>query len=315
MAGNAVDYFISRSNNPAMDRLAAMKAFVRIVEKGSLTAAANALETSLPTVVRTLASLERELGVSLLNRTTRRMNLTEEGAQYLERCRVILSAVQETEETLISGRTELRGNLTVSASVLFGRRYVAPIMNDLLRRHPKLTADLRFLDRLVNLVEEGVDVAVRIAHLKDSSLMAVPVGQVRRVVCANEQYLRRNGTPQVPDDIREHRCIRHTGSAPRSEWHFKIGRRNVSVPIISMISCNEIDSSLNACIGGLGLGMFLSYQVAPYRKKGQLDYVLEPFEPEPIPVHVVYPRSNLLMNRVRAFVDECVQRLRRAKFD
>jgi DNA-binding transcriptional LysR family regulator len=298
-----------------MDKLAAMETFVRIVEKGSLTMAANALGTSLPTVVRTLASLERGVGVSLLNRTTRRIHLTEEGAHYLDRCRAILSAVQEAEKTLISGRTELRGNLTVGASVLFGRRYVAPIMNGFLRRYPEVTADLRFVDRLVNLVEEGVDVAVRIAHLKDSSLVATTVGQVRRVVCADEQYLRRNGVPQVPDDVREHRCIRHTGLAPRSEWHFKVGRRHVSVPIITLISCNQIESSLDACINGLGLGMFLSYQVAPYRKNGQLKYVLEQFEPEPIPVHVVYPRSNLLSNRARAFVDECVRRLRRVRFD
>src|SRR6202050_728951 len=127
-----------------MDKLAAMRTFVRIVERGSLTAAANALETSLPTVVRTLASLEREVGVSLLNRTTRRIHLTEEGARYLERCQVILSAIQEAEETLTSGRRELRGNLTISASVLFGRRYVAPIVNGFLKRHPKITADLRF---------------------------------------------------------------------------------------------------------------------------------------------------------------------------
>jgi DNA-binding transcriptional LysR family regulator len=292
-----------------------MEAFVRIVEKGSLTEAANALDTSLPTVVRTLASLERHLGVTLLNRTTRRIRLTEEGAQYLERCRVILSAMHEAEETLIPRQAELRGNLTITASVLFGRRYIAPIVNDFLRRHPRVTADLRFADRIVNLVEEGVDVAVRIAHLKDSSLVAVPVGQVRQVVCASGQYLRANGVPEAPDDIRKHRCVRHTGLAPRSEWHFKVGRRNVSIPIVSMISCNDIDSSLNACIDGLGLGMFLSYQVAPFRANGQLKYVLEQFESEPVPVHVAYPPSNLLSNRVHAFVDECVDRLRRVGFD
>jgi DNA-binding transcriptional LysR family regulator len=298
-----------------MDKLAAMRTFVRIVEKGSLTAAANALETSQPTVVRILASLERELGVTLLNRTTRRIHLTEEGARYLERCAVILSAVQEAEEALTSGRKELRGNLTISASVLFGRRYVAPIVNDFLRRHPNITADLRFSDRIVNLIEEGVDVAVRIAHLRDASLVAVPVGQVRRVVCANGQYLRRNGIPQTPDDVREHRCIRHTGLTPRPEWHFKVGGRPVSVPIVSVMSCNEIDSSLNACIAGLGLGMFLSYQVASYRRNKQLVYVLEQFEPEPIPVHVIYPRLTLISNRVRALVDGCVDKLRHVKFD
>jgi DNA-binding transcriptional LysR family regulator len=297
-----------------MDKLAAMQTFVRIVEKGSLTAAANAIETSLPTVVRALASLERELGVTLLNRTTRRMHLTDEGARYLEHCRVILSAMQETEERLASGRTELSGNLTVSAPVLFGRRYVAPIVNDFLRRYPKTTADLRLANRIANLVEEGVDVGIRIAHLKDSALVAIPVGQVRRVVCASEQYLR-NGVPQVPDDVRKHRCVRHTGLTARSEWHFRAGRRNVSVPIVSVITCDDIDSSLNACIDGLGLGMFLSYQVAPYRKSRQLKYVLEEFEPEPIPVNIVYPRSNLVPNRVREFVDACVDKLRHVRFD
>jgi DNA-binding transcriptional LysR family regulator len=199
--------------------------------------------------------------------------------------------------------------------VLFGRRYVAPVVNDFLLRHPKVTIDLRFGDRVLNLDEEHVDVAVRIAHLKDSSLVAIPVGQVRQVICATGQYLRSNGVPKVPDDIRKHRCVRHTGLAPRSEWHFKVGRRNISIPVISRVSCNEIDSSLSACINGLGLGMFLSYQVAPLRKSGRLKYVLEQFEPEPIPVHVVYAHSTLLSNRMHAFVDECVEKLRQMKFD
>jgi DNA-binding transcriptional LysR family regulator len=298
-----------------MDKFSAMETFVRIVEKGSLTAAANALDTSLPTVVRILASLERNLGVMLLHRTTRRIRLTEEGALYLERCRAILSATNDAEEALLSREAELRGNLTVGASVLFGRRYVVPVVSDFLRRHPKMSIDLRFGDRVLNLGEEHVDVAVRIAHLKDSSLVAIPVGKVRRVVCATDQYLRANGTPKVPDDIRKHRCVRHTGLAPRSEWHFKIGRRNVAIPVISRVSCNEIDTSLTACIDGLGLGLFLSYQVAPLRKSGQLRYVLEQFEQEPIPVHVVYARSNLLSNRMHAFVDECVEKLRQTRFD
>jgi len=293
----------------------AIETFVRIVEKGSLTGAANALETSLPTVVRTLASLERHLGVTLLQRTTRRIHLTEEGTQYLARCRAILSATQEAEEALISRDPELRGNLTIAASVLFGRRYVAPVVHDFLRRHPKVTVDLRFGDRVLNLAEEHVDIAVRIAHLKEASLAAVPVGQVRRVVCATEQYLRENGVPKAPDDIRGHRCIRHAGLAPRGEWNFKVGRRNVSIPIISRINCNDIDSSLSACADGLGIGMFLSYQVAPFRKSGQLKYVLEQFEPDPVPVHVVYAHLNLQSNRMRAFVEECISRLRRVRFD
>jgi DNA-binding transcriptional LysR family regulator len=167
----------------------------------------------------------------------------------------------------------------------------------------------------VNLIEEGMDVAVRIAHLKDSSLVAIPVGRVRRVVCASTQYLRRHGLPRVPDDVRCHSCVRHVGLAPRSEWHFQVGKRQVTIPIASIMTCNEIDSAINACIDGRGLGMFLSYMVAPYRKAGQLKYVLEKFETQPMPVQVVYPQARLMSHKVRTFVDECVGKLRRTAFD
>jgi DNA-binding transcriptional LysR family regulator len=298
-----------------MDKFAAMKTFVRIVEAGSLTGAADSLDTSLPSVVRTLAALERDLGVSLLKRTTRRLHLTDEGAQYLERCRDILAATQEAEDALVARRTEPVGKLAVTASVLFGRRYLAPILHDFLRRYPKVSADALFVDRVVNLVEEGIDVAVRIAHLRDSSLIAVPAGRVRRVVCASERYLRDHGIPRAPNDVRNHVCVRHVGLTPRSEWHFRVGNRQVAIPITSVVTCNEIDSAINACADGLGLGMFLSYMVAPHRKNGQLRYVLEDFETEPVPVQVVYPQARLMSNKVRVFVDECVGKLRKIKFD
>jgi len=298
-----------------MDKFLAMNTFVRIVEKGSLTAAAATLDTSLPSVVRTLATLERELGVRLLNRTTRRIHLTDDGAQYLDRCRAILAATQDAEAALTSRRAEPHGRLAVTASVLFGRRYIAPIVSDFLRRHPQVSADLLFVDRVVNLVEEGIDVAVRIGHLADSTLIAVPVGRVRRVICASPEYLQRRGTPRTPEDIREHACVRHIGLAPRSDWHFRVGRRAISIPIVAAISCNEIDSSLEACLGGAGLGMFLSYQTAPYREARKLRYVLEAFGTEPVPVHIVYPQAKLVTSKVRTFVDECVSRLRSARFD
>ncbi len=259
-----------------------MKTFVRIVEAGSLTRAADSLDTSLPTVVRTLAALERELGVSLLKRTTRRLHLTDEGSQYLERCRDILAATQEAENILVARHTEPVGKLSVTASVLFGRRYLAPILCDFLRRNPKVSADVLLVDR---------------------------------VVCASTQYLRRHGLPRVPDDVRRHNCVRHVGLVPRSEWHFRVGKRQVTIPIASIMTCNEIDSAINACIDGLGLGMFLSYMVAPYQKVGQLKYVLEKFETEPMPVLVVYPQARLMSHKVRTFVDECVGKLRRTAFD
>jgi DNA-binding transcriptional LysR family regulator len=298
-----------------MDKLAAMATFVRIVEKGSLTAAAGVLETSLPSVVRTLAALELELGVRLLNRTTRRIHLTDEGAQYLERCRAILAAVQETEAAFTLSKAEPRGRLALTAPVLFGRRYVAPIVTGFLRRHPNVTAELLFVDRVVNLIEEGIDVAVRVGHLPDSSLVAIPVGKVRRVICASPDYLRRRGTPRVPEDVRSHACIRHTGLAPRPEWQFLIGRRTVPVALNPVISCTDTDSALEACVAGHGLGLFLSYQTAPYRNEKRLRYVLEKFEAEPSPVHIVYAQSRLVTGKVRSFVDECVDTLRRASFD
>jgi len=197
-----------------MDKLQAMKTFVRIADKGGLTAAAQTLGASLPSVVRTLAGLERELGVRLFNRTTRRVHLTDEGAQYLERCRPILQAVEEAEALLTSRRPEPQGRLAVTAPVLFGRRYVAPIVAGFVERHPGVSADLLLVDRVVNLVEEGMDVGVRIGHLPDSSLVAIPVGTVRRVVCASPAYLRRHGTPRAPADLRAHRCVRFSAILP-----------------------------------------------------------------------------------------------------
>jgi DNA-binding transcriptional LysR family regulator len=298
-----------------MNKLSAMETFVRIVDKGSLTAAAAALGTSLPSVVRTLAALERALGVRLLNRTTRRIHLTDEGAQYLERCRAILSAVQETEAAFSAGRAEPQGRLAVTASVLFGRRYVAPILSAFLARHPKVTAELLLVDRMINLVEEGIDVAVRIGRLRDSSLVAIPVGTVRRVLCASPAYLRRAGVPREPHEVRSHACVRHTGLAARGDWPFRVGRRTVGVPINAVLTCSDIDSSLEACASGRGLGMFLSYQAAPYRRERKLTYVLEEFETEPLPVQVVYAQTRLVTGKVRAFVDDCVSKLRQARLD
>ena len=297
-----------------MNKLSAMETFVRIVDKGSLTAAAEALDTSLPSVVRSLASLERELGVRLLNRTTRRIHLTDEGAHYLERCRAILSAVEETEAAFNARRAEPQGRLAVTASVMFGRRYVVPIVSDFLQRHPKVTAELVFVDRVVNLVEEGIDVAVRIAHLprlvaRRHSGRESPAGRLRE---PGLPAPRRHAAPSA----RAARArLRPAHRPARGDWHFRVGRRNVTVPINAVITCSDIDSSLHACLSGRGLGMFLSYQTATYRKEKKLSYVLEEFETEPAPVQVVYPQSRLVTGKVRAFVDECVSRLRQAQLD
>ena len=298
-----------------MDKLQAMQGFVRAVEKGSLTAAAADLGVSLPSMVRALAALEREFGVTLLNRTTRRLHLTDEGRQYLEHCRLILGQVREAEATLTSRRARPQGRLAVTASVMFGRRHVAPVVSEFVEAHPDVVAELLFVNRVVGLVEEGVDVAVRIGHLADSSLVAIPVGEVRPVVCASPGYLRRRGVPRRPGDIRQHRCIRFTGLQPRSEWRFRAESRNTVVAVAGALTVNQADVAVDACASGLGLGFFLSYMVAPLKRSGKLKYVLEDFEAEPLPVHVAYPHSRLLSASVRAFVDLCVERLRKSEFD
>jgi DNA-binding transcriptional LysR family regulator len=293
-----------------VDKLQAMTTFVRIVEAGSFTRASEALATSLPSVVRSLASLERELGVRLLNRTTRRMHLTDEGAQYIEQCRAILAAVRDAEAALASRRAEPQGRLAVTASVLFGRRYVAPVVNEFLAKHPAVTAELLLVDRPVGIVEEGLDVGVRIGALADSSLVAISVGTLRRVVCASPQYLRKHGVPRTPEDLREHACIRFTALTPGNEWRFRVGRRSVATPVTARLVCNQVDAATAACAEGIGLAMFLSYQVAGAVAEKTLRYVLEDFEGEPVPVHVIYPHARLPSATVRAFVETAVAKLR-----
>jgi DNA-binding transcriptional LysR family regulator len=264
-------------------------------------------------MVRTLAALERELGATLLNRTTRRIHLTDEGRRYLEQCRAILAQVQEAEAALQLRRAAPHGRLAVTASVMFGRRHVAPLMIEFLKQHREVSGELLLVDRVVNLVEEGVDAGVRIGRLPDSSLVAIPLGKVRRVICATPAYLRRRGVPRGPADLEAHHCVVFTGLTPHAEWTFRA--RPPRVAVRSVLTCNQVDAAVDACLGGLGLGCFLSYMVAPQVRAGRLRYVLEDFEIEPSPVSFVYPQSRRLSPTVRAFANLCSERLRRTALD
>jgi DNA-binding transcriptional LysR family regulator len=199
--------------------------------------------------------------------------------------------------------------------VMFGKRYIADITGEFVQRYPQVSGELLFVDRMVNLVEEGIDVGIRIGRLSDSSLVAIPVGWVRRVVCASPGYLRRHGMPHHPSELRSHRCVRFTGLAPRSEWPFRTGARRRSVPVASVLTYNQAESAIEACVAGLGLGSFLSYMVAPARRAGKLSYLLEGYEVEPLPVQIVYPQSRIVPATVRTFIDACVERLRQTKFE
>jgi len=292
-----------------MDKLRAMATFVRIVESGSLTAAASALEVSGPSVVRLLASLERSLDVRLLNRTTRRLALTEEGRDYFDRCKRILAEVEEAEAAAGNRRGTARGELRVTAPATFGRMHVAPLVAEFVARHTGVSVDLLFVDRVVNLLEEGLDAGVRIADLADSSLVAIPVGEVRRVVCASPKYLARAGTPKTPQELRTHPCIRFGGLGATHEWTFAAAGRKLTVPVNGPLAGNQADALVEACAGGLGVGMFLSYQVAPLVAAGRLKLLLADYCPLPIPVSVVYPHAKLLPVRTRLFVDWLRERL------
>ena len=213
-----------------MDKLGAIQTFVDIIDGGSLTAAADAQGRSLPTVVRTLATLEQQLGARLLRRTTRRMSLTLEGRDYLERCRRILADVEEAELAVAQRQREPRGEIRMTAPALFGQLHVAPAVTAFLARHRKVKVDLVLIDRVVNLVEEGIDLALRIGHLADSSMVAVPVGQMRRVVCASPEVLREYGMPEHPQDLSTRPCVQFRGTSAGGRWRGPInalrGRRS-----------------------------------------------------------------------------------------
>jgi len=287
-----------------VDKFLAMATFVQIVDRGSLTRAAEAIGTSLPSVVRTLAALEESLEIRLLNRTTRRISLTEEGRRYLARCRSILAEIDE----------EPRGELRVTAPVLFGQLHVAPIVTRFVRQFKNTRVELLLLDRVVSLVEDGIDVAIRIGHLADSSLIAIPAGHLRRVACASPQYLKDRGMPREPNDLLKHDCLRLTGIAPGAVWNFHSKGGPISVAVNGPFVCNQAAATIEACVGGLGVGTFLSYQIAPWVAQKKLKLILVDYEPPPIPLNIVYPHAKLLSARVRVFAEWATKNLR-GKFD
>ncbi len=286
-----------------MDKLLAMRSFVAIVDRGSLTAAATDLHRSLPTMVRTLAALEESLGTRLLRRTTRRMSLTAEGRVYLERCRSILGDIEEAEASVTRDQVEPRGQVRMTAPVLFGQMHVAPALSEFLNRFGEVQIELLLLDRVVNLVEEGIDLAIRIGHLADSTMVAVPVSQVRRVVCASPALLRTLGIPAHPREMSEHPCVRFRGINPGDSWSFQDAGREISVKIRGNFTCNQAAAAAQACAEGLGFGMFLSYQVEPLVRAKRLEIVLADFELPSLPVSLVYPEARLVSTRLRVLLD------------
>lgn len=286
-----------------MDKLLAMNTFVQIVERGSLTAAAEAMDKSLPSVVRILATLEQSLDTRLLNRTTRNIALTDEGRCYLARCRQILADIEDAESELGLNKDEPSGHLTVTAPVMFGKMHVAPAVTEFLTRFERTEVDLLLLDRVTNLIEEGVDVAIRIGPLSDSSMIAKQVGEIRHMICASPDYIKNNSLITHPRELTKHNCLRFTGLGSSSTWRFMESGKPVSILVNGVFSCNQIEVLRDACVDGLGVAMFLSYQVEPLIQQGKLVNVLSDFEPPSMPVNVIYSHAKLLSSRVRIFVE------------
>lgn len=290
-----------------MDRWQAMRIFVKVAETGGFAETARILHMSAPAVTRAVAALEELIGAQLFVRTTRSVRMTEAGARYLEDCRRILADIAEAEAAAAGSYATPSGTLAVTASVMFGHMYVLPIMTEYLAQHPSAGGRTLFVDRPVNLIDEGVDVAIRIGHLADSGFTAIKVGSVRRVVCGSPDYFDRHGVPTSPADLRQHRIAASTSAWASPEWRFADDQR---VTIDAALQCNTNEAVIAAARSGHALTRVLHYQIGPALRAGELRIVLADHEEPPLPVHILYPQGRNAPAKVRAFVTLATARLR-----
>jgi DNA-binding transcriptional LysR family regulator len=293
-----------------MDRLESISILLAAVEAGSLSAAARRLGTPLATVSRKISRLEVHLKTRLLNRSSRKLTLTDAGRSYVEACKRILEDLGEAERAASGEYSAPKGNLIITAPIVFGRLHVLPIAVEFLQAYPDV--DLRFVltDRVVDLVEDHVDLAVRIGELPDSSLVATRIGSIRRVVCGSPGYFAERGTPKSPGQLGTHDCVTFEGVTSPNTWTFAIGKSDVSVAIHSRLIVNTAEAAIDAAVAGVGITRVLSYQITNAIRDGALAVVLEKFEPAPSPVSLVYTGGRLLPLKLRAFLDFAASRLK-----
>lgn len=293
-----------------MDRLQAMTTFLLVVETGGFASAARRLKVSPSVVTRAVIELEEHLGVRLLTRTTRSVRVTEAGLSYAESCRRILMDIEEADSAAAGAHAMPRGKITVTSSVNFGCMYVSPIARNYLTQFPSVEINCWFVDRMVNLVDEGVDVAIRIGELPDSSLQAIKVGEVREVLCASPKYLRQRGTPIHPDDLLQHVVIAATGITPTPDWRFRYGSKFATVRLQPRFTTTMNEAAAECAVAGFGITRLPLYQIAREVKEGSLALVLEGFERPAVPIHVVHREGRHGTRKVRAFIDMAVDALR-----
>jgi DNA-binding transcriptional LysR family regulator len=293
-----------------MDRLDSMSTLLAVVEAGSLSAASRQLGTPLATVSRRVSELEAHLKTRLLNRSSRRLTLTEAGRSYVAACKRILEDLGEAERAATGEYSAPKGDLVVTAPIVFGRLHVLAVVLDFLQTYPDIDVRIVLADRVFNLVEDHVDLAVRIGDLPDSSLVATRVGSVGRVVCASPAYFAARGTPQIPADLGRHDCVTFDGLAAPDAWMFTTGKSTLSVAVRSRLVVNTAEAAVDAAIAGVGITRVLSYQIAGATRAGALAVALRAFEPAPAPVSLVYTGQPLLPLKLRAFLDFAAPRLK-----
>ncbi|WP_433769479.1 LysR family transcriptional regulator [Pseudomonas putida] len=293
-----------------MNRLESMSVLIAVVDSGSLSGAARRLGMPLATVSRKVAELESHLNTRLLHRTTRQLSLTEAGASYVAACRRILEDIGEAERAATGEYASPKGELVVTAPVVFGRLHLVPVVAEFLAHYPEIEVNLMLTDRVVHLMEEHCDAAVRIGELPDSSLMATQVGAVRRVVCASPDYLATHGVPARPEDLAGHACITFEVLESVGAWVFDTGKSQTSVRVRSRLAVNTAEAAIDAAMLGVGVIRVLSYQVAQALGKNALKVVLEPYESAPLPVSLVHKGQTPLPLKLRAFLDFVAPRLR-----
>lgn len=292
-----------------MDRFETLTAFVTVADRRGFAAAARALDVSPPVITRAVAALERHLGVTLFHRSTRAVSLTDEGAAFLDRARRILTDLREAEQVVMGGRSAPRGQLYITAPVMFGRMHVLPAVSALLAKHDGLTARMMLLDRNVRIIEEGIDVAVRIGALADSALRVVAIGSVQQTVVASPAYLADRGIPVSPGDLKGHSCIVGSGVRVGNAWPFG-GKDAAPIEVAPRLTVNTVDAAIEAAESGLGLANVLSYQSADAIAAGRLVQVLANHAPPPMPVNLLYDAGRAAMPSVRAFIDAMRERAR-----
>ena len=296
-----------------MDRFHLMNVFVAVAEEQGFSAAARRLQLSPPAVTRAVAALEEQLGVKLLNRTTRYVRATEAGQRYLEDARRILSDVDTANETAAGINSEPRGHLSITAPVLFGRMFVMPGIVEYLNTYPDTEISAVLLDRIVNMLEEGLDVGIRIGELPDSSLRALRVGSIRVVLCASPGYLQRQALPQKPQDLSGHSMIASSAGDQAINWRFESPKGNHVLRLQPRLTVTTNDAAIEAAVQNFGITRLFSYQVAAQVESGELEIILPEYEPAPSPIYIVHREGRYASARIRAFVDLMAKRLRSDK--